>query len=147
MKQVVILEINREKIMKEAMNRFIDRLNFGQAYLLLGQNYLADAITKDYYKSVSNYLNITNTNADIYLELEEKSENVENILQWMQTEADYITLPEWGKYLAKVKWNGIITSSVEYFVEKMLRLEMRDVRPIYQFKKKGVSQSLCKPSN
>ncbi len=135
MKQVVILEINREKIMKEAMNRFIDRLNFGQAYLLLGQNYLADAITKDYYKSVSNYLNITNTNADIYLELEEKSENVENILQWMQTEADYITLPEWGKYLAKVKWNGIITSSVEYFVEKMLRLEMRDVRPIYQFKK------------
>lgn len=121
--------------MNQVMHRFIDRLNFGQPYLLLGQNYLADTVTNDYYKNISNHLESANINSDIYLDLEEKTENIENILQWMQTEADYVTLPDWGKYLAKVQWNGIITSSVEYFVEKMLRLEMRDVQPIYQFKK------------
>lgn len=44
-----------------------------------------------------------------------------------------MNLPSWGKYLAMVPWNGIMTSSVEYFVEKMLKMEMREIQPIYQF--------------
>lgn len=53
----------------------------------------------------------------------------------MQTEADYMTLPNWGTYLAKIQWNGIFTTSVDYFIEKMLRLEMREIQPVYQFRK------------
>jgi len=67
--------------------------------------------------------------------LDELSNNVEDTLQWLQTEADYVTLPDWGKYLSKIQWNGIITTSVDYFVEKMLRLEMREIQPIYQYGK------------
>lgn len=70
-----------------------------------------------------------------FLELDELSNNVEDTLQWLQTEADYVTLPDWGKYLSKIQWNGIITTSVDYFVEKMLRLEMREIQPIYQYGK------------
>ena len=67
--------------------------------------------------------------------MDELSNNVEDTLQWLQTEADYVTLPDWGKYLSKIQWNGIITTSVDYFVEKMLRLEMREIQPIYQYGK------------
>ncbi|MGN0244670.1 MAG: hypothetical protein ACI4DK_01745 [Lachnospiraceae bacterium] len=67
------------------------------------------------------------------MELEDISKNVEEVLSWMQTEADYMTLPDWGKYLAKIQWNGVLTTSVDYFVEKMLRFEMREIQPIYQY--------------
>lgn len=121
--------------MNQEMKSFIDRLNYGHPYLLLGQEYLTDTVTDIFYEKVSKHLKVENVADDIYLELEERNKNVEDILQWIQTEADYAVLPDWGKYIAKVQWNGIITSSVEYFVEKMLRLEMRDVQPVYQFNK------------
>lgn len=119
--------------MDERMRSFIERLNFGQPYLLLGQQYLAQVATDKFYEVVAERLGSDRKNCNIFLELEELSDNVEETLQWLQTEADYITLPDWGKYLAKIQWNGIITTSVDYFVEKMMRLEMREIQPIYQY--------------
>lgn len=121
--------------MDERMRSFIERLNFGQPYLLLGQQYLAETITDKFYEVVSKRLGSNKKDCNIFLELDELSNNVEDTLQWLQTEADYVTLPDWGKYLSKIQWNGIITTSVDYFVEKMLRLEMREVQPIYQYGK------------
>ncbi len=121
--------------MDESTRSFIERLNYGQPYLLLGQQYLAEPITNSFYELVSERLKSEIKDCNIFLDLEDISNNVEETLQWMQTEADYITLPEWGKYLSKIQWNGIFTTSVDYFVEKMLRLEMKDVQPIYQYGK------------
>lgn len=121
--------------MDKKMKNFVDRLNFGQSYLLLGQQYLAETITNSYYERVAERLGTDKKDCNLYLELENISNNIEKILSWMQTEADYVTLPNWGKYLAEVRWNGIITTSVDYFVEKMFRLEMREVQPIYKFGK------------
>lgn len=121
--------------MDERMRSFIERLNFGQPYLLLGQQYLAETITDKFYEVVSERLGSNKKDCNIFLELDELSNNVEDTLQWLQTEADYVTLPDWGKYLSKIQWNGIITTSVDYFVEKMLRLEMREIQPTYQYGK------------
>ena len=121
--------------MDERMRSFIERLNFGQPYLLLGQQYLAETITDKFYEVVSERLGSNKKDCNIFLELDELSNNVEDTLQWLQTEADYVTLPDWGKYLSKIQWNGIITTSVDYFVEKLLRLEMREIQPIYQYGK------------
>ena len=93
--------------MNQVMNSFIDRVNYGHPYLLLGQEYLSDTVTDIFYQKVSKHLEVENVASDIYLELEERNENVEDILQWIQTEADYAVLPDWGKYIAKVQWNGI----------------------------------------
>lgn len=117
------------------MRSFIERLNFGQPYLLLGQQYLAEDITNNFYEVVAERLGSDKKDCSVFLELEEVSSNVEETLSWMQTEADYITLPNWGKYLAKIQWNGIFTTSVDYFIEKMLRFEMREIQPIYQYRK------------
>lgn len=121
--------------MNENMRNFIDRLNFGQPYLLLGQQYLAETVTNNFYKKVSKRVGCDANDCNIFLELEELSNDVEETLHWLQTEADYVTLPDWGKYLAKVQWNGIFTTSVDYFIEKMLRFEMRQLQPIYQYGK------------
>lgn len=121
--------------MNERMKSFIERLNFGQPYLLLGQQYLAETITNKFYDVVSTRLESDIKDCNIFLELDDITNNVEDTLSWLQTEADYMTLPNWGKYLAKIRWNGIFTTSVDYFVEKMLRLEMRDIQPIYQYRK------------
>ena len=42
--------------MDERMRSFIERLNFGQPYLLLGQQYLAETITDKFYEVVSERL-------------------------------------------------------------------------------------------
>lgn len=120
--------------MDERIRSFIERLNFGQPYLLLGQEYLAENVTNNFYAVVAERLGSDQRNCNIFLELEDISQNVEEALSWIQTEADYMTLPDWGKYLAKIQWNGIFTTSVDYFVEKMLRFEMREIQPIYQFR-------------
>ena len=121
--------------MDERMRGFIERLNYGQPYLMLGQQYLAEPITDKFYEVVSERLGSDRKDCNIFLELEDLSNDLEKTLQWLQTEADYITLPDWGKYLAKIQWNGIITTSVDYFVEKMLRFEMREIQPIYKYGK------------
>lgn len=113
--------------MDERIRGFIERLNYGQPYLMLGQQYLAEPITDKFYEVVSERLGSDRKDCNIFLELEDLSNDLEKTLQWLQTEADYITLPDWGKYLAKIQWNGIIMTSVDYFVEKMLRFEMREM--------------------
>lgn len=42
--------------MDKKMKNFVDRLNFGQSYLLLGQQYLAETITNSYYERVAERL-------------------------------------------------------------------------------------------
>lgn len=118
------------------MRSFIERLNDGQPYLLLGQQYLSDSVTKKFYEKISHKLMGNTLDCNIFLELMDLKTDINKTLQWIQTEADNITLPEWGEYLSKVRWNGIITSSVDYFVEKMLQLEMKSVQPVYNFGKK-----------
>jgi len=123
-------------IMDAKMISFIERLNEGQPYLLLGQQYLSDSVTKKFYEKVSNKLKGKARDCNIFLEMSGLTQDIDKTLQWIQTEADNITLPEWGRYLSKVRWNGIITSSVDNFIERMLQLEMKSVQPVYNFEKK-----------
>lgn len=119
--------------MKIEAKSFFDRINHGQAYLLLGQDYLQNEIKNSFFSKIAQKLAVENTNNDIYLSLQSVSNNVEDLLQLIQTEADYMNLPDWGKYLSLVYWNGVITTAVEPFVERMFRLEVRDIQPVYQF--------------
>lgn len=90
--EVLVRREGKEKIMDESIRSFIERLNYGQSYLLLGQQYLAEPITNSYYEVVAEWLKSEKKDCDIYLELEDLSSNVEETLHWMQTEADYVTL-------------------------------------------------------
>ena len=119
--------------MSDALDTFVERLNYGQPYLFLGQSYLSE-YKKSYYSLAASKLS-ADPNSNAYLSIEKNEESTEDLLRWLQSEADYIDLPNWGKYLALISWNGVITSSVEYFVEKILKLEMREVQPVYQFGK------------
>ena len=99
--------------MKIEAKSFFDRINHGQAYLLLGQDYLQNEIKNSFFSKIAQKLAVENTNNDIYLSLQSVSNNVEDLLQLIQTEADYMNLPDWGKYLSLVYWNGVITTAAE----------------------------------
>ena len=76
--------------MDERIRGFIERLNYGQPYLMLGQQYLAEPITDRFYEEVSERLGSDRKDCNIFLELEDLSNDLEKTLQWLQTEADYI---------------------------------------------------------
>ncbi|MGN0244671.1 MAG: hypothetical protein ACI4DK_01750 [Lachnospiraceae bacterium] len=52
--------------MDERMRSFIERLNFGQPYLLLGQEYLAENITNNFYGVVAERLGSDQRNCNIF---------------------------------------------------------------------------------
>ena len=99
-------------------------MNVGQPYLFLGQEFLKNEILTGLYKKISTKFNLFNDGtSNIYLELDGENRNVEECLSWIQTEVDYTSIPEYVRKIAHVKWNGVLTSSVEYFVETIFQLE------------------------
>ena len=112
----------------------IDKMNVGQPYLFLGQEFLKNEILTGLYKKISTKFNLFNDGtSNIYLELDGENRNVEECLSWIQTEVDYTSIPEYVRKIAHVKWNGVLTSSVEYFVETIFQLERRNVQPVYRY--------------
>lgn len=62
-----------------------------------------------------------------------ENRDIEKCLSWIQTEVDYISIPDYIRKIAHVKWNGVITSAVEYFIETIFQLERRDIQPVYRY--------------
>lgn len=122
--------------MDEKYLNLIEKLQSGQQYLFLGQSFLKE-VTNIFYEKVAMHLHLSkNLLNNIYLQIEDGNWNVDDVLSWMQTEADYITLPDKTQYLLNINWNSVITSSVEYFIEKIFRLGMKEIQPLYQFGRK-----------
>ena len=113
---------------------FIDKMCSGQPYLFLGQDFLKSEILTDLYKKISTKFGCpSDGTSNIYLELDNENRDIEKCLSWIQTEVDYTSIPDYVRKIAHIKWNGVITSSVEYFVEIIFQLERRDVQPVYEF--------------
>lgn len=112
----------------------IDKMSVGQPYLFLGQEFLKNEILTDLYQKISLKFNLSNDGtSNIYLELDDENRDIEKCLSWIQTEVDYISIPDYIRKIAHVKWNGVITSAVEYFIETIFQLERRDIQPVYRY--------------
>lgn len=112
----------------------IDKMCNGQPYLFLGQDFLKNEILVELYQKISDKFECVNSrSSDIYLELDDENRDIENCLSWIQTEIDYTSIPEYVRKIAHIKWNGVITSSVEYFVETIFQLERREIQPVYKY--------------
>lgn len=117
--------------MESKYANLIDKLNYGMPYLFLGQDYWHDANSK-LYSSISEKLGLPFMNdSNIYYRIDDGKRKIEDIMQFIQTEMDYTMLPLYGKILSIVGWNGVITSAVETFTERILKIEREDVQPVY----------------
>lgn len=120
-------------MMSQKYKDLVEKLNNGRPYLFLGQYFWGQLVTEKIWMATKEQFKVEGeATPDIYLKLE-REQNLESVLTWIQNQADHITLPPIGKILADICWNGIFTTAVEDLCERMFRLELRDVQPVYQF--------------
>ena len=71
-------------------------MSVGQPYLFLGQEFLKNEILTDLYQKISLKFNLSNDGtSNIYLELDDENRDIEKCLSWIQTEVDYISIPDY----------------------------------------------------
>lgn len=123
------------KLVDNTYLNLIDKMSSGQPYLFLGQDFLKEEILTELYQKISNRFNLViDETSNIYLELDDETRDIEKCLSWIQTEVDYTSIPNYVRKIAHIKWNGVITSSVEYFIDKIFQLERREVQPVYKYR-------------
>lgn len=81
----------------------IDKMSVGQPYLFLGQEFLKNEILTDLYQKISLKFNLSNDGtSNIYLELDDENRDIEKCLSWIQTEVDYISIPDYIRKIAHI---------------------------------------------
>lgn len=109
--------------------RFLNTLQTGSLYLYLGQNYLEsylgndallDAIQKNFYNDQTDsqkYELLKSINPKI---------DISNTLLWIKQKSDRIATPDQLECIAKLPWNGVITSSFDTIVSRAFNNNWRD---------------------